>query len=289
VLTGLQAQLRDLSAQLTRLNRGLSTVAAEPANSGFEPGSSPDPEPESASPMPPLPEAVDHALKTVGAGTNPPTVPGGWRVEGTKAVGGTIAIDRENPHSGLGSLRLTTSAAPTSVVSDRFVPSVQSSLTIQAYFRSVPGDATIRVWIEGESGGQPYVRRSELSVSTGWVGRAVRASDLPAGGLDSARLRFEMMTPGVLWIDDLRILSETASKSARLNAQYALLAALQAYREQRYADFARLAASHWVRQSGASASARLARASDLTPKAGAGTNRSGDAAASALPLDRKLR
>ena len=72
---------------------------------------------------------------------------------------------------------------------------------------------------------------------------------MPAGGLDSARLRFELMTPGILWIDDLHIRGETASKSARLNAQHTLLAALQAYREQRYADFARLAGSHWIRQS----------------------------------------
>ena len=59
------------------------------------------------------------------------------------------------------------------------------------------------------------------------------------------------MTPGILWIDDLHIRGETASRSARLNAQRTLLAALQAYREQRYADFARLAGSHWIRQSAA--------------------------------------
>ena len=93
------------------------------------------------------------------------------------------------------------------------------------------------------------------------------------------------MTPGVLWIDDLHIQSDAASRSARLNARRALLAALQAYREQRYGDFARLAASHWVRQSGASVSARLARGADPAPRSG----RTSDAAASALPPDRKLR
>jgi hypothetical protein len=204
------------------------------------------------------------------------------------ASASAVAIDREDPHSGQGSLRLTAPAGPASVVSDSFVPNVQSSLTIQAFFRSAPADATVRVWIEGESGGQPYVRRSELGVSTGWSGHAVRASDLPAGGLDTARLRFEMITPGVLWIDDLHIVSDPASKSARLNARRTLLAALQAYREQRYADFARLAASHWVRPSGALASARLAGAAGRAPKPGTGTGRSG-AAASALPSDRKLR
>jgi hypothetical protein len=173
-------------------------------------------------------------------------------------------------------------------VSDRFAPDVQSSLTIQAFFRASPADSTVRVWIEGESGGRPYIRRSELGVSSGWEPRAVRASDLPPGGLDSARLRFEMMTPGVLWIDDLRVNGDGAGESARLNAQRTMLAALQAYRERRYAEFARLATSHWVRQS-AGPSARLARAGEPRPTPGPEPVRPSDAAASALSSDRKLR
>ncbi len=92
----------------------------------------------------------------------------------------------------------------------------------------------------------------------------------PTGGgarLGAAALR--AADAGDLWIDDLHIAGETNSKSARLNAQHTLLAALQAYREQRYADFARLAGSHWVRESGPAAS-RLAGLPRLAPKAGAG-------------------
>ncbi len=58
----------------------------------------------------------------------------------------------------------------------------------------------------------------------------------------------------------------------------ALLAALQAYREKRYADFARLATSHWARHpvvTGESAADR------------AGMIRTG--ATSALPSGRRLR
>ena len=130
--------------------------------------------------------------------------------------------------------------APASVVSDSFVPNVQSSLISRFSSvrpRPVPRFAS---GSKGESGGKPYVRRTELDVSTS-VGSADRPRlGYPRGGLDTARLRFELMTPGTLWIDDLQIRGETTSRSARLNAQRTLLAALQAYREQRYADFARL-------------------------------------------------
>jgi hypothetical protein len=184
---------------------------------------------------------------------------------------------------------LTASAAPASVVSEPFVPSAQSSLEFQVYFRASAAGSKVRVWIDGESGGQPYVRRSELTVSTEWEPRAVRASDIPANGLDKARVRFEMMTPGVLWIDDLRVASETPSKSARLNARITLLAALQAYRERRFADFARLAESHWIRQSNTTVTSRLARANDLPSNVGARRDGSSDAPASPLPSERKLR
>ncbi|MGP0069522.1 MAG: hypothetical protein ACLQGP_38730 [Isosphaeraceae bacterium] len=297
VLTSMQARSRELAAQLARLNRGLSSDAAEPPNPGFErhpgPESVRDPIGDPTDPMPPLPGPADPALKPAGAGMNAAVAPVGWSVEGrTPEASGagaahlaTIAIDAENPHSGEGSLRLTSAAGPASIVSDLFLPNVQSSLTIQAFFRSTPADAKIRIWIDGESAGQPYIRRSELSIASGWEARVVRASDLPPGGLDSARIRFELMTPGVLWIDDLHIQSDAASKSARLNARRALLMALQAYREQRYGDFARLAASHWVRQSGASSPARLARGADPPSR----SDHTSDAAASALSPDRKLR
>jgi hypothetical protein len=180
-----------------------------------------------------------------------------------------VVIDGENAHAGQGSLKLTAPAAPASVFSESFVPDVHASLDIQVYLRSAAAGSRVRVWVEGESGGKPYVRRTELVVSTMWEPRTVRATDLPAAGLDKVRLRFELMAPGVLWIDDLHVRGETASRSGRLNAQRTLLAALQAYREQRYADFARLADSHWIRQSNIPATNRLARTNDA-PADGSG-------------------
>jgi hypothetical protein len=315
VLTGMQARSSELSQQLARLNQGAPEVATEPANPGFEPGSDREqvPGPSSSPPggpgsaggdLPPLPGASDPAVTTAG-GQGPTSsalssVPAGWRLESGRlgafagrpdagaakgdAAAPAIAIDSENPHAGRGSLRLSAPAAPAAVVSEPFVPNMQSNLTIRAFLRSLPPDAMVRVWIEGESGGRPYVRRSELVVSGQWEPRAVRASDLPPGGLDSARIRFELMTPGSLWIDDLRIAGDGAGKSIRLNAQRTMLAALQAYRERRYADFARLAGSHWVKQS-AGLTARLARSGTRPATVG----QPAEASASALPSDRKLR
>ena len=178
---------------------------------------------------------------------------------------------------------------PASVISESFVPNNRSSLTIEAFFRSSRPETKVRVWIEGSSAGKPYVRRTEMTVSKGWEGRAVRASDVPAGGLDSARLRFELLTPGSLWIDDLHVPNETTSRSGLLNARRTLLEAIQAYREERYAEFARLASSHWIRESSAAATTRVAPRHGKPIKIRRGAGREGSSEPSALSPDRKRR
>jgi hypothetical protein len=112
---------------------------------------------------------------------------------------------------------------------------------------------------------------------------------VPAGGLDSARLRFELLAPGNLWVDDLHIPNETTSRSGILNARRTMLEAIQAYSEERYAEFARLSSSHWIRESSAAATTRLARATERRPQAGGGPGRQRGSEPSALSPDRKRR
>jgi hypothetical protein len=273
VLTSMKARYHELSNQLARLNRGAGNGLGEPPNSGFEPDAAVSIQQE----------------ENTSIQSNPPAssgrVPGGWQLEGGR--GCSIAIDSSNPHSGQGSLKLTAPVVPAAAVSGHFVPNSASSMLIQAFFRAEAAETRLRVWIQGEAGGQRYLRLSEFTVSTAWEGKEVRASDLPAGGLDSARLRFELTTPGTVWIDDLRVVGEATPKAVRLNAQRTLLAALQAYKAQRYAEFARLSSSHWARHPSVLAVTRLNRAPELSETTG--PSRSGAAAASALSPDRKLR
>ena len=272
VLTSMEARYRELSVQLARLNRGSRGGIGEPPNSGFEPE------------HPPI-QQTQNALNGATSPPSPEQVGGGWKFVG--GAGCTMGIDAANPHSGQGSLKLTAPAVPASVTSGDFVPSSASSMMIQAYFRSEPPDVQVRLWIEGEVGGQPYLRRTEFAIPAAWELRAVRATDLPAGGLDSARLRFELISPGTLWIDDLHVVGETTPKAVRLNAQRTLLAALQAYRAQHYAEFARLSSSHWARHPGIQSASRLNRPSELTETASPG--HPGPAEASALSPERRLR
>jgi hypothetical protein len=278
VVADMHARFKDLSAQLSRLNRGLSAVAGEPPNPGFEPDGQPDSTLTGSTGGKKADQERPGRQADLGAANR------GWKLEGNKNGASTIEIDLDNPHTGKGSLKFAAAAGSESVVSDPFVPNAGTSLTIQAAFRASAPGAKVRVWIEGEGGGRSFIRRTEVSISPDWQARAVRTSDIPAGGLDWARVRFELPVAGTLWVDDLKVVGEGSSKSARLNAQRTLLAALQAYREERYSDFTRLAGSHWIRDSSFSAS-RLAG----VPAPESGADRSAGAPASALPPERARR
>jgi hypothetical protein len=268
VKTGMLARYNELSDQLSRLNRSPQEGRTGPPNPGFEA---------------PSPRTVQLTVARAGAAPAASTPLGGWQFVGNPA--NTGEIDPARFHSGRSSLRLEAQVPPAAVVSDRFVPDVQTSLTIQAWLRSDPPDARVRVWIEAESAGQPFVRRSELSVPKEWTAMAVRTTEIPPAGLTAARLRFELLSPGRLWVDDLSLAGEALSETERINAQRALVAALQAYRERRYADFARLASSHWARLPAiVGAAAGEGRAFDRT---GPGMIRTGGT--TALPPDRRLR
>ncbi len=272
VLTSMEAKYEELSHQLARLNRGGAGEQAEPLNPGFEQ----DPAPAAA--------ASD-------AANQGDPIPGGWRLDKAEEAGAKLTLDAERPHAGARSLKLEATRGAAAVVSGAFVPNAGSSMLIQAHLRGGQDQTVVRVWIEGESATGPYVRRSEIVVPRDWTPLAVRASDLPPGGLDSARLRFEATAAGTIWLDDVKVVGEAAPKAVRVNAQRALLAALQAYREQRFADFARLADSHWAKHPSLAALGRSARESDLSaardkpPTAATAPA----PAATALPSNRTLR
>lgn len=275
VMTGLHARFDEVSERLSRLSRKPEGEHAGPPNPTFEPAAA---DPAST-------RAVAMSLDA-----QPSPGPEGWQVVGGT---GTVSIDTSAPRSGRGSLRFDVSQPPASVASLPFEPGVHSSLLVQAWLRSDRPDAHLRLWIEGETGGQPYRRVSYLTAPTTWTQRAVRANDVPQAGIERVRLRFELLSAGSLWVDDLFVTGGVLSEPERRNARNTLLAAIQAYREKRYADFTRLADSHWGRVAivpgRTIASSGPAGGGDASSDAAdrAAAMRTGES--SALPQQRRLR
>lgn len=226
VLAGMQARYEELSTQLSKLNQDPGGGLG-PANPGFEPTTSP---------------LVQLAVARGSTALN------GWQAAG--GMGHTIELDPVRPHSGRGSLKLNTPTGPASIISESFVAKAHPTLTVQAWFRSAIPGAKVRTWIEAEAAGQPYLRLSEFAVPAEWAPMTIRVGEIPAAGLEGARLRFELLGPGTLWVDDVAVSGPTLTEPERLNSRRVLVAALHAYREKRFADFARLASSHWAKPPG---------------------------------------
>jgi hypothetical protein len=256
----LEAQSQLISARLNRLSQGRGT--AGPANSTFEP---------------PIPRTAVAQIKAVRE-TSPPQ---GWSASGNAA--NSIELDPAKPHTGQGSLRLNVRALPASAICDAFPPPGGPSLTLRTWLRTDRSEAKVHVWIEGEADGRSVVRHTEFTAKSEWTELAVRANDLPPSGLDRVRLRFEMMSLGTLWLDDVSVVGQGLSEPER-RAQRVLVMAMQAYREKRYADFARLLSSHSARQDAPDSPAQL---SERSPADGPAADRTG--AASDLSPGRRLR
>ncbi len=271
VLDGITPHLQDdlkplhnaLLARLERLSQGGGLGG--PPNPTFEP----------SGPHTTLTAEIKAAMRA----TPPPT---GWSLVGGDPES-ALTIDPEHPHRGQGSLRLDAHDAPASAASDPFIPPAGGSLLLESWLRTDRPESKVRVWLEGEAGGKAVTRRTEVAIGTDWFGLKVRAPDLPEPGLDQLRLRFELLEPGALWIDDLSVAGQGPSEHDR-RAERLLVTAMQAYREKRYADFARLVGS---------LRARLPE-SDLVPAPSPIAERpdplrTGDAAPTGLPPGRRLR
>ena len=278
VVEDLKARSELISATLVRLNRPApDDDRSTPANSGFEP------------PPGSEPRVARTGLSIMGDPPAPTFAANGWRLS-SEGVPASVEIDGDRPRSGQGSLRLSATAPLASVASDSFEPIGRPSLQIQFWLRADRPETKARIWVEGQAAGQPFSRRLEVVASTDWRPIALRASGIPGGGLDSARIRFELPEAGKLWIDDLSVAGPLLTEPERLNARRDLLAALSAFREGRYGDFSRLAGSHWARPVASDgdgtmlAPALAERPSPLRTGTGDGAG-----AGSALPTPRRLR
>jgi hypothetical protein len=219
------------------------------------------------------PTAPDLSPTDIRPAAYTPGIAGWFAIGDPKA---TVAPDPDRPHEGRGSARLSNPEKPASLVSEYFAAPFGSKLMLNAWLRAGRPKTAVRILIEGESQGRPISRESEMIVGTEWTELRLQAAELPTQGLDRVRLRFEIRDPGVLWVDDVSLAGDRESPEMFDRTRRVLTAAYTAFRERRYADFARLSASP------------LARAA-ATPIVDEPPLRTGRAPTSDLPPGRRLR
>lgn len=215
-----------------------------------------------------LPAGVRRASGSDPAAFEAPTA---WRLEGPRT--GSVHLDPSTAKTGQASLRLEALEPPVLVSSDPFLPPGRTA-TIRAFVKTDPPNLPIRIRLSSvDSETSPIRLIAELPPKdrSDWTPIGLKAPGLPVDGVSTVRLSFELTQPGRLWVDDLSIQGR-----GTVQARGYLTAALKAYEEGRYADFARLATSHWVIEAIGPASRALLRTGDAS-------------GATALPTRSRLR
>jgi hypothetical protein len=116
--------------------------------------------------------------------------------------------------------------------SNPFPPPATGRISVAAWLRVKPGDPQppLRIAIEGVEAGREYYRFAAVGGLTGgrpltaeWSLFVLQVDDLPAGSIDSLRARFDLLGPGSVEIDDVRIfdLAFDADQRATLAKQVA--------------------------------------------------------------------
>jgi hypothetical protein len=116
--------------------------------------------------------------------------------------------------------------------SNPFPPPATGRISVAAWLRVKPGDPQppLRIAVEGLEGGREYYRFAAVGGLTGgrplspeWSLFVLQVDDLPADRVESLRVRFDLLGPGGVEIDDVRVfdLAFDAEQRGRLAMQLA--------------------------------------------------------------------
>ena len=139
-----------------------------------------------------------------------------WTVIGQGKV--SVQLDRSEKHDGRQSVKITSKGPVVCLVSQPLAVPATGRLTVSVWLRvaNAAQQPPLRLALEGKLHGRDYYRFGPvgLAPNAGQPGDAIRSEwgryvlpvdDLPLEGLTSLRVRFDLMGPGEVWIDDVQV------------------------------------------------------------------------------------
>ncbi len=242
VETVLDRRIHDLSARAAAL-------ASPPAlgilqNPGFE--------------LPPITDdnAADDKAATDKAAGDGPAGAGlpGWTL--AEHEGSTQAIDASEKKEGQHSLKLKTAAATATLRSNSFATPGTGRLSVSVWLRVADRSKqpTLRLALEGRQEDGLYYRFATVGgnaagavpLATAWSQYIFQVDDLPAGGdIQDLRVRFDLTSPGEIWIDQVELFDLAFSPNERVELTKIIGLADLKLKSGQLADCARLLDGYW--------------------------------------------
>jgi len=157
-------------------------------------------------------ELAGPAAATEAGGSTPGTGVGGWElVEASR--GAVMFVAGVDAASGRG-IAFSSANGLSTLRSNPFPPPATGRVSVAVWLRIADGDPQppLRLAIEGMQDGREYYRFAPVGGLTGgkpltggWSQFVLQIDDLPTQGLESLRVRFDLLGPGGVQIDGVRV------------------------------------------------------------------------------------
>ncbi|HVX11696.1 MAG TPA: hypothetical protein VHC22_10985 [Pirellulales bacterium] len=177
---------------------------------------------------------------------------------GATPQAGEVTLDREEPHAGRHSARLSVHGNKVTFTSSPFAPPATGWLLVSVWMRA--NDATrppkLTIGLEGQHAGGAYRPHADLpgtangqQLSDEWKEFRFEFSNLPADGLSPLRLRFTCEGNGDVWLDEVRLFDLEKLDGSRLVTLVwlAIQRAGDKLEKHEYADCWQLLDGYWPR------------------------------------------
>ncbi len=204
---------------------------------------------------PPLDVVVNADFESPAAGDDP--VPD-WATTNRSDV--EIKLDETHQHSDRQSVKIASAGPVACLVSRPFAAPATGRLTVSVWLRTsdAASQPPLRLAVEGKLRGQDYYRyapvgsapgpgRPAVPILPGWGRYVFQVDDLPLEGLASIRVRFDLMGPGEVWIDDVQVFNLAFTKPEMIELSKLITLADVKLQNGQIGDCLRLLEGYWPR------------------------------------------
>lgn len=183
----------------------------------------------------------------------PPGTLVGWSLVSDQGVEATLDADR--PYAGQHALRLTSTRQVASLQSDLFDTPATGRLAVKVWLRaeSTHRQPVLRLAVEGVHDGKTYYRYAPVGghgpgsvpMQTEWTSYIFQVDDLPTEGVEQIRVRFDLMGPGTVWIDEVQLYQLKFNMNERVELSKILESARRALNTGDLSDCLRILQGYW--------------------------------------------
>ncbi len=180
----------------------------------------------------------------------------GWAA--SEGPGVKISLDSNEKHGGRQSVRLFSGGPVATLISQPFEVPATGRLSMSVWLRVADPvvQPRLRLAVEGHTDGRAFYRSAEVgrtgdagipvpSIQNHWAPFIVNIHDMPVDRLSPLHVRFDLMGPGDVWLDDVQLTALAFSEKERLELKKLIAPADVKLDKEQVADCIRILEGYW--------------------------------------------